>query len=367
MILRFLSLILFVEYLFSFYEVFLRANNQFAMISRATLLGGICSALSILLILGLGLRGFLLGQLLRLVVMTAFYAAKRVYVPRWSWNGAIIRRLVAIGFPIMLMVFSSALLTTIDRFLILRFLDTRSLGLYSLGAIVFAPLLLVFSAANSVMYPRFAERYGHSGNSEDLKPYIAVPMQLLAVSMAVVVGAVYIALPWFVTTFLPKYAEGIPAARVLLFGLFFFAVSGMAGNMLLTVNKQVHRIGVLLLSAAVNLALGYTVMVQGRGLVALALCSSVAYLTFFLASGFLAFQSAHASFGYAARAMARAVLPLLYVCGAVCLVGRLFPLGSTEGAFARTLAQEAAFLVSCTGLIVWLVRRSGILSMMRRA
>jgi O-antigen/teichoic acid export membrane protein len=217
------------------------------------------------------------------------------------------------------------------------------------------------------MYPRFAERYGNSGNGEDLKPYIAVPMQLLAVSMAVVVGAIYIALPWLVAAFLPKYAEGVPAARVLLFGLFFFAVSGMAGNMLLTVNKQVHRIGVLVLSAAVNLALGYTVMAQGGGLVALAFCSSIAYLIFFLASGFLAFRSAHASFGYAARAMAGAILPLLYVCGAVWLVGRLIPASAAGGDFVGTLAQEAAFLVSCTGLIVWLVKRSGILSMLHRA
>ena len=290
--LRFVSAMIFLQYINSFYGLLFRANNEFDTVSKVAVIGGLGQLFSVVLIFFFGLLGFLAGQVLRLLVTTSYSCWKSSYSIKWYWDNAVLKSLILIGFPIMLMIFAHVIFITIDRLLILKFLDAKSLGFYSLGNLIFAPLLMIFTASNSVMYPRFAERYGETGNPRSLRRYITVPMENLAALMSTLIGIIYIALPLLVRVFLPDYTEGVMAARMLIFGLFFYAITGMAGNMLLAINKQTLRLEILLGSALLNLSVSYTALRLGYGITGVSAGTSLTYFVFFLVSFLVAMHYA---------------------------------------------------------------------------
>ncbi|MCD6468893.1 MAG: oligosaccharide flippase family protein [Thermoplasmata archaeon] len=368
LILRFIAAMIFLQYLNSFYGYLFRANNDFDIVSRVALINGLGSVFSIALIFFFGLSGFLSGQVLRLMVSTTYSWWKSSYVVRWRWDNRLLRALISIGFPIMLMIFANTIFTTIDRLLILKFLDAKSLGVYSLGNLIFAPMLMIFTASNSVMYPRFAEKYGETGDPSSLRRYITVPMEYLAAAVSVLVGGIYIALPLLVKVFLPEYIDGVFAARILIFGLFFYAMAGMAGNMLLTINKQVLRLWILLGSALLNLGFSYAALRLGYGIAGVAAGTSLAYVLFFVVSVFFSFHYSLTPLMQSLKAIAKTLIPVCYVGGILLLIKYLpgSKMGTLLEMVQQTLLKELIFLVLCAYPAYTVIKRSDLATLFRR-
>lgn len=354
--LQFIAAMIFLQYINSFYGSLFRARNEFDLVTKVAVIDGLGNLFSVALIFFFGFLGFLAGQVLRLLVATCYSYWKSSYSPNWRWDNRVLTSLILIGFPIMVMVFAGVIFSTIDRLLILRFLDAKSLGFYSLGNLVFAPLLMIFTASNAVMYPRFAERYGETGDPSTLRRFITVPMESLAALMSVLVGAIYVALPLLVRVFLPEYTEGVTATRILIFGVFFYSMAGMAGNMLLTINKQVLRLVILLVSALVNFGFSYAALRLGYGIEGVAAGTSVAYLIFFLVSTLVALRYSHAPLAQIWGVLARVVGPALYVaCVAVLLS---LTGGSSEGGIVSTVIKET-ILLGLSSYFLYKVWREG--------
>lgn len=364
LMLRFISVMLVLEYIRVFFGTVFRANNSFDIVSRITVIDGLGHLFSVALVVPFGLLGFLGGQVLRLLAVTAYSCLRRPCNPRPEWKYTVLKPLVWIGFPMMLAVLAYAVFTSSDRLLILGFLSTEELGFYSLGTLIFMPLMLIFNVSNSVMFPRFAERYGETEDPRTLRRYITVPMENLAAFIPVCIGVIFIALPFLTEVFLPEYVEGVSAARILLFGLFFYAIAGMAGNMLVTINKQVTYLGILAGSALLNLCLSYGALRLGYGILGVAASTSVSYIVYSLVSIGVAMRYSIASWNEFARLVWKLVWPLCYVCGITRLVIYLFEARAVliASRIGRTMVQEGILLVLCGWLVCSVLRRTGALS-----
>lgn len=352
--LQFMSAMIFLQYLNSFYGILFRANSKFGIVSRVALINGLGSVFSIALVFFFGLSGFLGGQVLRLLVTTAYCWRKSSYVLHWRWDNKVLKALILIGFPIMLMIFASVIFTTIDRLLILKFLDAKSLGVYSLGNLIFAPLLMIFTASNSVMYPRFAEKYGETGDPSSLRRHISVPMANLAAAIPVLIGGIYIALPLLARVFLPDYTEGVLAARILIFGLFFCSISGMAGNMLITINKQVLYLGILLGGALLNFGFSYGALRLGYGIEGVAVGTSLAHFLYFLTSSVIAMRYTKATYKECGKVLLKVLGPVFYVGVVVLSLSTFLPITSEppEGMILQTIVREVV-LVGCSSYLLY--------------
>lgn len=344
--LQFISAMLFFQYISAFYGSFFRANNEFGIVSKIAIIGGLGNLFSIVLIFFFGLRGFLGGQLIRFFVITCYSYFKSSYSIKWRWDNRCLNSLIMIGFPIMLVLFANLLLTTIDRLLILKFLDAKSLGFYSLGNLVFIPLLMIFTVSNSVMYPRFTEKYGEAGTPHSLIQYITMPIKNLAVLMPILVGVICIALPFLVKVFLPGYIEGITAARILIIGLFFYGIAGMAGNMFLTVNRQIMYLIITMGSALLNLCFSYTGVKLGYGIIGVATGTSLAYFVFFLTSVILAMRLAKASFKETNKLLIGVLGHIFYVGVIITILSICMPVfpSNLSSMISLTIVQELIFL-----------------------
>lgn len=366
--LQFISAMIFFLYINGFYGCLFRANNEFDIVSKITVIDGFGNLFSIALIFFFGLLGFLGGQVLRFFIVATYSWWKSSYTVRWRWDNTVFKSLTLIGFPIMLLIFANVIFTTIDRLLILKFLVAESLGLYSLGNLVFAPLLAVFTASNSVMYPRFAERYGETSDPRSLKRYLAIPMENLAVLMSILIGSIYLALPFLIRVFLPEYTAGTQAVRILIFGLYFYAITGMAGNMLLTINKQVLRLGILLGSALLNLCFSYAALKLGYGIAGVAAGTSLAYFVFFLISTTLAMQFAHISLPEIGRLLLRVIGPIFYVGMVIVVLSIIMPVVSDNlsSMINRTIAEELIFFGLSSYFIYKIFRGELVTLLLRR-
>lgn len=368
--LQFISAIIFLQYIEGFYGSLFRARNEFDTVSKIVVINGLGGLFSVVLVFFLGLLGFLGGHVLRLLVTTSYSWWKSSYSIKWRWDNSVLKSLLVIGFPIMLTIFANTIFTTIDRMLILRFLNTKSLGFYSLGNLIFAPLLMLFTVCNSVMYPRVAEKYGETGDTGDLsslRRYITVPMENLAALMSVLIGAIYIVLPLLVKVFLPGFTEGVPAARILIFGLFFYSSAGMAGSMLLALNKQVLRLGILLGSALLNFGFSYAALRLGYGIAGVAAGTTLAGLLFFLTSTALAMHYSLAPLSQSVKLVSKALGPICYIGGVLWLITYL--LGVTEGPLSemvtQTIIQGLVFLAACGYLIYTSIKKVGMVLLFR--
>lgn len=354
LILRFIAGMLFLLIIQNFYGILFRVRNEFGTVSRVTLIDGLGNLCSAVLTFFYGLVGFLGGQLLRMFATTCYSYWKSSHAINWYWSNQVLKSLIQIGFPIMLINLTNFIFITVDRMLILSLLDTKSLGFYSLGNLVFTPLLLMFSVSGVVMYTRFGEKYGETQDSRALKRYLTVPMENLALVIPIVVGLIYIALPLLVKVFLPEYVPGIVPGRILIFGLFFYAIAVLPGNMLLVLNQQRLRLLILLGSVLLNLGVSYMALKLGYGIVGVAAGTALAYLVFFGITTAVAMHYMKASPKELGLLLAKILGPAFYV-GTIVLAVDMFVIGVPDtltSLLIRTIIA-GSILIALTGYLLY--------------
>ncbi len=255
------------QMVFLFGQSLLRAEDGFGRLS-ATL--AVTSLLELGLTLGcvhlFGFIGVLIGLALSQTVGAIIcLSAKRSPPLRLEINLAVILNLVRIGFPIMLTILGYFVLTTVDRLLIIAFAGSVELGYYALGSLAVTAIGYIPIAVNQVMYPKFAQRFGETRDPAALSGYLRVPAITIAHGMGLVLGLSALSLP-LVAIILPEYTPGIPAARILLAGFFFIAITGSSSNLLLTVNRQLPYAAILAGAIVLLVILDSTALLMGFGI-----------------------------------------------------------------------------------------------------
>lgn len=356
---RFIALILFIQFFKTFYETWLKANNKFDIISKIAVIDGIGFGLSVILIFFFSFIGFLIGYTLSIIAGTIYAFLKSDCLINLQWKTSVFKKLIVVGFPIMLIGVSSVLFQTVDRLLILKFLDIKLLGFYSIGSLAFLPIMFILYSANSVMFPRFAERFGKTGKEIDLKKFITLPIRNLSLLIPVLIGGVVVILPTLVRFFLPEYIEGITAAQILLFGLFFASTVGMAGNFFLVTNRQYFYLGILLVGVLINLILSSILIRFGLGIVGVAIGTSISYLVFFLAMIIISMNHCKVKIKETLGFLLKVLLPMAYILVISFLIIKFVNIKelTTLDLIKNVILKESIFLIFSSYLVYLFLKK----------
>jgi O-antigen/teichoic acid export membrane protein len=358
-VLRFTALIVLVQFFRFFYDTWLKANNKFDIVSRMAVIEGIGLMVSVVLIFFFSFLGFLIGYTFSIFISSLYAYFKSNFQVRLKWNSKILKSIITIGFPIMIISISSSLFQTIDRVLILKFLDTKSLGLYSIGWLVFMPVMFIFYSANSVMFPRFGERFGITCKDGELKKFIVLPIKILSLLTSILIGAISIALPIAIPLFLPAYVGGITTSQILLFGLFFAYSVGMVGNFFLVTNRQYLYFLLLLTGVLINLVLDFFFLKLGWGIIGVAFGASISYFVFFLMMIFLAMKYCEMEKKEVLKFIGEVLSPLIYVFLITMFITRFINFGGLTlfGGILNIFLKEVFFLFLVSYLIYLLFKK----------
>ncbi|HVX11244.1 MAG TPA: lipopolysaccharide biosynthesis protein [Pirellulales bacterium] len=274
----------------TFHVTILRCRQAFTLTSWVSLLEGLLT----LALAGLGawcwgLSGLLAGTLLTMAAAIIFLRRQGAPTFRFAWQWTEIRRLVAIGGPILLGGAALNLFQSLDRLMLLGFSPEREvdLGLYSTTLLITGQIYGLANLFAMVVAPRYAELFGKSGSRREVARFAARASELVAAvaSIAGVLGLV-VAAPLLGHLFV-DYRPGLRPAAWLVPGTLMLAVTLPLHQYLVAVCRE--RVALVASVAALALtALGdYAVLAGGQGMLGIAAITSVAYGLYCVALFFL--------------------------------------------------------------------------------
>jgi O-antigen/teichoic acid export membrane protein len=323
--------ILWAQLAATYYVVLYRARKRFGAL---TLRQGTTNAIKAVLLvagaLSFGLPGVLAVELAgALLLVVVLHLGIREPFAR-VFDAALLPRLIADGVPMVAGAVAFETLRGADQFVILGTMGATMLGVYSIAWPVYSGLFYIPNVLSTVMYPRFQERYGATADAHSLRRFVEVPLDVLADTLLALIAALLVALPPAIVAWFPQYVAGIPSLRVMLVGTYFLCLTPPAGQLLLTLRKQVQALFIGLPATALAFAAGYAG--SRYGLVGVASGVSVAFFAEFVAINAYAFS---------------------HFCGAGAIAARLARLTGTAIAVALAAVAVSRFVPAGPPLIAW--------------
>jgi O-antigen/teichoic acid export membrane protein len=291
----FMAGIVALQQISGFFDVLFRSANDFATVGRLRLYRTLAEmTLAVVFVSALSFLGRLLAALATWVFLIGYAIRRNSFRLRPRWDPGEVGRLIRLGLPLMAVEVLYGTLTSLDRVMIAHHLDRTALGYYSVGLMVVSFLFVVPRVVWEVLYPRFGERFGETGQAAALERLVLVPLFGMAGVMALLVGVVVIILPVGLAVVLPGYMEGLDAARVLVWGAFFLALVAGPGNFVLTVTRRQTWL-ILVYGAGVGFAAAFSwiALSLGYGILGVALGTTLAYAL--VATALLLYVLAHFS------------------------------------------------------------------------
>lgn len=271
-------ILLAVHQLFSYAVMSLRATTRFMVVARLQLaLAVLYPALGIGGAMLGGLPGFIAGQVLAYGAVAALSSGSSEVIVRPRFDRARARRLVAIGFPIMLVGVVHTLFTTVDRWIVVSFLGTEALGHYSLAIITLGAVGLLPQVIGQQVYPRMAFAWSAR---RDVAELLMLARRVRTMAFAVAFPAalgVALVVPPLVRAFLPDFTPGIAPLLVTMLVPVVAAVGQGFGGVLHMLDRQVWLLGAIVLASLVN-GIVAALLVGPLGLTGVAVGTLVAQL-----------------------------------------------------------------------------------------
>jgi len=267
----------------TFHVTILRSKQAFATTSQLAILEAVLT----LVVCGLatwrwGLPGLYGGTLVVLVGGVVFLSQHRAMRLAWAWDTAEIRRLIAIGGPILLAGTVSSLFRSLDKLMILGYLSDREfqLGCYSLALMVTVQLYGLGNMLSIVMGPRYGEKYGRSGSRRQVALLAARATELQAAAMALPAAVAIVAAPPILTRLLPYYQTGLGPLVWLIPGVVALVVALPASQYLIAVNRQGRALAAVVIATAAAGLGNHLALSGGYGLTGVAAATAGGYLLY---------------------------------------------------------------------------------------
>ena len=269
----------------TFHVTIMRGTQAFAATSRLSVLEGlltlsVCSASAWLW----GLTGLYFGTLAVLLGSLAYVLRYRAVDLHWAWDASEIRRLIAVGGPILLAGTVSSLFRSLDKLMILGYLSDCEfqLGCYSVALLVSTQLFGLGNMSSIVMGPRYGEKFGHCGAHRPVAQMAARATELQAALMTLPAALAVVAAAPVLGRLLPKYQLGLAPLVWLVPGALALAVALPAGQYLVAVNRQNRALVVVCIATAAGAVGNHFALTAGWGLVGVGMATAAAYAFYFI-------------------------------------------------------------------------------------
>jgi O-antigen/teichoic acid export membrane protein len=267
----------------SFQVTILRAHKAFDLTSRLSVLEAILT----LAVCGLttwlwGVYGLFLGTLVVLLGAFLYIQRYRAVDLRWAFDAAEVCRLISIGGPILLAGTMVTVFRSLDKLMILGYMSDREfqLGCYSVAIMASTQIYGLGNMLSIVMNPRYAEKYGQTGNRREVARLAAASTELHAAAMALPAAlAVVLAVP-LLSHLLPDYQTGLPALVWLVPGTVALVLSLPAGQYLVAVGQQNRALLAILPAIALAAFGNHFALRGGFGLTGVAAATTLAYVAY---------------------------------------------------------------------------------------
>jgi O-antigen/teichoic acid export membrane protein len=359
---RIVLLIVFAQQLYIYYVTLLRSEKKFNIVSKVTIIFAVFSTLlCILLGLKYKLTGVLWALVISYLIAIIYINMKRKYGIRFKIDKKLLRELIKTGFVLLIIGLGYITLTSIDKIVIIIFLDKTSLGYYSIAFMVVTLMMYFPNAISSIMFPSFLGKYGENDNIQDLKKYMVQPTLILAYLMPILIGWIYIIIGPLIKLTLNKYIPGIESAKILVLGSFFLAVVYMAGHLLVTLKKFNKYIRIQILVIGMAILLNIVFVRLGWGIKGVAYATSIGFFLYSSAIIHYAFRQYSNQIKDFLKYIGGIYLPFIYMLGILFFLRALSRVLVGFDEWILTLIEVIIFSIFSIPLIFLVNKKTGII------
>jgi O-antigen/teichoic acid export membrane protein len=191
-------------------------------------------------------------------------------------------RLIRSGLPIYAAGLLFTLLGSIDRWLVLSFLGTASLGLYTPAILAFAIITVSPMLVSNIKYPHLGYLYGKSKSISTLLPEIRRIILLnLGISSIVSVTGFLVMYYFLIPEFLPEYERGLHAMTIIFACGLVLPLGQSFGDLFNVIGRQRNYLQNMAAGFLINTAVGgFLLGIAGWGLEGVAVGTFAGIVTF---------------------------------------------------------------------------------------
>jgi len=268
-----MAVLLILQQGYTYHRILLRSYNQFRELSQQQVLFAIInSGLAIAFVFFLGLGGRMIAAIMAQSVIVLYAVCRNPWRPVPKFDSHVTWSLMRVGMPIIISGFILSLLTTVDRLIVITFFDEKQLGYIGIALLIAGLMSSIPGMAIQVLVPRINHQYGSSGKSvEALRAFVLTPPVILSALLPILIGPIYLSLPFVIGVLLPAYAPAITAMRIIIVGIFFYCILGMTDVFLITIGKLKQYALFGCVALVLNIVLDYLFLQLGYGIEGIAL------------------------------------------------------------------------------------------------
>ena len=267
-----------LEVLLFFEQTVTRAEERFERVSRGLLLAALISlALTGWLVTSYGLAGLYLVVVITPAVGLWYLRRRAEYRWRFVWSWDTVFPMLKAGWPILAMTLVFEALWWVDRLLVWGWMGTAGFGFYGLGVMLVQLCFLFPEVVASIIQPQLYFDYARGQRLSDVMDHLWFPLKTLALVFPLGLAMVDLLLPLLIHRWLPAYAPGMGAMRVLIWGSFFMGLAICTKPAIVALGQQKRVLWFYGAAIAVNVVLGVALILVGWGLTGIAVGTAVAY------------------------------------------------------------------------------------------
>lgn len=256
-----------------------RIEHGFFLPSLVMLIKLMSVPLGIILIPRLGYYALYLTTLFSSGIAISLYWKTSFKVFKCKVNVKLLWSVLRSGLPLLVNGLIWTVVDSIDKFVILGFLDVEALGVYGIAQNAFSYMVLIPTAMSQLFYVQMGKEYGMTGEKKKLVDVSVNYATILAGITSIIAVVAYFFLPPLVDTFMPRYKDGVSAAQILILGLSIYAATLINSNILtlLKENRAIlfHSSCMCIFNAICSILYIYVV---GRRIESVALGTATSYI-----------------------------------------------------------------------------------------
>lgn len=183
------------------------------------------------------------------------------------------------GLPLLVNSLIWTVVNSIDKFVILGFINTEALGMYSIAQMAFSYMVLIPNAMSQLFYVKLGIVYGATQSRKALNESALKYTYILAIVISFIVLCAYFLITPLVTWIMPSYLPGVKAAQILMLGLAIYAPTMVNSNILTILKKNAALLkgSIYLCISNVICSIGF-VLILGATIESVAIGTALSYL-----------------------------------------------------------------------------------------
>ncbi|OPZ24160.1 MAG: Polysaccharide biosynthesis protein [bacterium ADurb.BinA186] len=358
--LLFLSGFLFVQRFYDFLLTLLRSEKKFRILSEQIVVnaaGGLL--ITVLVVRPWGIYGLYAGTALFTVCLIVFINRRNPYRFRLSWDKQVLTHELKLGLPLVLSTFLYTFLLGLDKLLLAKKMGFLGVGLYSIAMMVSNCVLSLPMIFSNVLYPNLLESYGEKkGDVSQITGYLKKPIFTLSILVPFLCSLAFAFMPLLVELFLKKFVGGIGSMKIYLVGSFFLLMGQFSNNFLVTIDKYLRIVPVLVASIFINYFTNQIFLDRGFGVEGVALGTCLSFSVYGISTYFLALHAIHGTVT-GIRLVVQSVLTYGTFLALIFFLDHLIVMGSSV---YLALTKCFVFLLVSTPFLYYLEKREHLIS-----